>query len=291
MAHNLNLNWLRTFEAAARHLSFTCASAELGLSQTAVSLQIKSLETKLGQPLFVRGAKSLSLSSHGKAYLPSVREALCSIELATGGLFAQPASRRLTVRASVAMVAWMAPRLGEFYSRHPDIQLQFISALWPDGATQQKVDVDIQLASLNNASHLREQICSESLVAICGPQTAQKVQHFEQLLALPKVDISGYQAHWQHYLGQLRCVSEAPAQYQVDTFAAAAELVASDLGWAVVIERFANSSIAAGRPLVRCGPSIAHLQSHCFALDLEHPQPSPQAQAFKHWLREQMTSS
>jgi LysR family glycine cleavage system transcriptional activator len=53
------LNWLRSFEAVARHLSFTAASKELGLTQTAVSLQIKSLETKLGQKLFIRRAKSL----------------------------------------------------------------------------------------------------------------------------------------------------------------------------------------------------------------------------------------
>ena len=54
MKQNLNLNWLRTFEAAARHLSFTAASHELGLTQTAVSQHIKGLETKLGQNLFIR---------------------------------------------------------------------------------------------------------------------------------------------------------------------------------------------------------------------------------------------
>lgn len=48
MHHNLNLNWLRTFEAAARHLSFTAASKEPGLTQSAVSLQVKSLVTLPG---------------------------------------------------------------------------------------------------------------------------------------------------------------------------------------------------------------------------------------------------
>ncbi|WP_315982121.1 LysR family transcriptional regulator [Aliamphritea spongicola] len=59
MNRNINLNWLRTFEATARYLSFTAASKELGLTQTAVSIQIKSLETKLGQKLFIRGLKVL----------------------------------------------------------------------------------------------------------------------------------------------------------------------------------------------------------------------------------------
>ncbi len=53
------LGWLRAFEAAARHLSFTAAAAELGLTQSAISQQIKSLETFLGQPLFLRRPRSL----------------------------------------------------------------------------------------------------------------------------------------------------------------------------------------------------------------------------------------
>ena len=73
---NLNLNWLRTFEAVARLSGFTAASQELGLTQTAVSLQIKALETKLGHDLFIRRAKSIKLTEIGKAYLPSVRNTL-----------------------------------------------------------------------------------------------------------------------------------------------------------------------------------------------------------------------
>ena len=72
MKQNLNLNWLRTFEAAARHLSFTVASHELGLTQTAVSQHIKGLETKLGQNLFIRRAKSLQLTDIGQADRKSV---------------------------------------------------------------------------------------------------------------------------------------------------------------------------------------------------------------------------
>ena len=69
MTKNLNLNWLRTFEAVARLSGFTAASKELGMTQTAVSLQIKALEAKLGHSLFIRRAKSVHLTEIGKAYL------------------------------------------------------------------------------------------------------------------------------------------------------------------------------------------------------------------------------
>ncbi|MGI9508363.1 MAG: LysR family transcriptional regulator, partial [Geminicoccaceae bacterium] len=62
MNRHLNLNWLRTFEAAARLSGFAAASRELGLTQAAVSQQIKALETKLGHDLFIRRPKSLQLT-------------------------------------------------------------------------------------------------------------------------------------------------------------------------------------------------------------------------------------
>ena len=78
---------MRSFEAAARLLSFTMASREIGLTQTAVSQHIKALETQLGDRLFVRRPKSLQLTDVGQAYLLKVREALDIIEMSTTGLF------------------------------------------------------------------------------------------------------------------------------------------------------------------------------------------------------------
>ena len=87
MRHNLNLNWLRSFEAAARLLSFTAASREIGLTQTAVSQHIKALEALLDAKLFLRRPKSLQLTDAGKAYLVTVREALDMLEMSATGLF------------------------------------------------------------------------------------------------------------------------------------------------------------------------------------------------------------
>ena len=69
------LPWLRAFEVSARHLSFTSAAGELGLSQAAVSKQIKLLELKLGEPLFFRFPRSLGLTKAGEAFLPKVQDA------------------------------------------------------------------------------------------------------------------------------------------------------------------------------------------------------------------------
>ena len=75
MARLPPLNWLRAFEASARALSFTEAAQELHMTQSAVSQQIKSLESALGRQLFHRRARGLELTDIGRGYLPTVQAA------------------------------------------------------------------------------------------------------------------------------------------------------------------------------------------------------------------------
>ena len=73
------LNWLRAFEVSARHLSFTGAAGELGMTQSAVSQQIKALENHLRRPLFLRQVRRLELTEAGRGYLPVVQEAFATL--------------------------------------------------------------------------------------------------------------------------------------------------------------------------------------------------------------------
>src|SRR5215470_16197412 len=77
------LNFIRAFECAARHLSFTRAAEELGYTQAAISMQVRALEKYLGRALFVRSARSLELTEMGEAFLPTLRQALSQIDSAT----------------------------------------------------------------------------------------------------------------------------------------------------------------------------------------------------------------
>ena len=81
-----SLNGLRAFEAAARHLSFTTAAAELNVTQTAVSHQIRRLEQELGVKLFVRRNRTIALTAEAQEYLPRIRAAFNDLRLATARL-------------------------------------------------------------------------------------------------------------------------------------------------------------------------------------------------------------
>ncbi len=82
-----SLNGLRAFEAAARHMSFTRAAAELNVTQTAVSHQIRRLEEQLGTRLFVRRNRALSLTREARDYLPSIRSAFEDLRLGPRTVF------------------------------------------------------------------------------------------------------------------------------------------------------------------------------------------------------------
>src|SRR5260221_14231751 len=98
-----SLNGLHAFEAAARHLSFTRAAAELNVTQTAISHQIRRLEEQLGIRLFVRRNRSLVLTRDAQVYLPAARAAFTDLRQATDRL-------RLSERDGL-LTGWPTPTL------------------------------------------------------------------------------------------------------------------------------------------------------------------------------------
>ncbi len=286
MNRNLNLNWLRTFEATARYLSFTAASKELGLTQTAVSLQIKSLETKLGHKLFIRKPKSLKLTEIGKAYLPSVRESLLALNLCTNGLFGPDHTTTIIVRASMALIVWLAPRLGDFQQQYPGTGIKFVTAIWMDAIDTQNVDVDIVLAPNGRTSNHLEKLSEEFLVPICGPNTSETVKSVDDLSRMHPIHILGFDDHWSRYLAEFDLQHDVRStRLQVDTFVAACELVSCDLGCAIVLERFATNAIETGRPIKCVGERVPLNHSHFLVGKNMAKEIQPEVEAFKDWLR------
>lgn len=121
---------LRTFEAAARHLSFTKAAQELHVTPAAVSQQIKALEEALGAPLFQRLTRALRLTDTGAALLPGVTEAFGTLAAAVERVRATGASATLDLAAPPSFAShWLVPRLDDFCRRHPGIELRLSSGL------------------------------------------------------------------------------------------------------------------------------------------------------------------
>src|SRR5262245_46228213 len=123
------LNALRVFEAAARHLSFKEAAAELHITQAAVSHQIKSLEDFLGIELFRREGRGVQLTEAAKASLPRLREGFDALAAAVETIHVRSAETQLVITAPPVFAArWLMPRLAEFGRRAPDIEVRVVGS-------------------------------------------------------------------------------------------------------------------------------------------------------------------
>lgn len=165
-----SLNGLRAFEAAARHLSFTQAAAELNVTQTAISHQIRRLEEELGLRLFVRQNRSLSLTPEAREYLPGVRAAFNDLKLATDRLLRRDDGRVLTVSTLASLAAkWLLPRLADFQESHPGIDVRITTSTSLVDFERDKVDAAIRYGRGQWPGVRAEWLMADELFPVCSP--------------------------------------------------------------------------------------------------------------------------
>ena len=166
---NINVSWLVAFDAAARHLNFTRAAAELGLSQGAVSIQIRKLETALGAALFERRGRHIVLTDEGHSYHPHVSEALDELFLTTSRLFT--GSRRNVVTFScyspVFADRWIAPRIAGLMAEIPGVQIDITIDYQASGARGERDDLIFTSESYARPGFIP--LVEERLIAVCAP--------------------------------------------------------------------------------------------------------------------------
>jgi LysR family transcriptional regulator, glycine cleavage system transcriptional activator len=164
------LNALRTFEAAARHESFSRAADELFVTHGAVSHQMRALEAELGVALFLRTGKRVSLTDAGRRYAQAVRAALMALADATREVRSTDRERRLVVSLSPSFSArWMTPRVGRFIERNPQIELDLLSTNALADFSRDDVDVAIRYGRGNYPDLHVEPLLDEVTFPVCSP--------------------------------------------------------------------------------------------------------------------------
>ncbi len=286
-----NPAWLRSFESAARHLNFTTTARELGLTQTAVSLHIRSLEAELGQKLFTRNARRLELTELGQSYSLTVRRALGDIALSTNSLFGPASRQTLTIRAAISTATyWVAAELPDFSAQHPEIPVRLVSHIWNDSIAPNDVDVEIRLGYGDWPGVQSEKLTDEKLVPICNARGG--VPGPNTLRDGPLIHILGYEDNWARYF-QANGIEagDQPPQHSVDTTVAALQLVMAGAGYATILERFAKNAIRQGAPISIAGPAIPFAQSHYLISAQGAAHSTAAAGLYCAWLRDRLRSN
>src|SRR5262244_3678344 len=246
------LSAIRAFEAAARHGSFTKAAEELGMTQAAVSYQVKLLEDRVGAPLFLRQARKVVLSEAGKRLAPPVSEAFQRLEAAFAAM-RETADGVLSVTAVHTFATnWLVPRMGAFQVAHPEIAVRLdVSTHTVDFGRE---DFDVGIRGGRGSwpgvkSHLLlpmrfTPLCSPELLARYGP-----VKEPADLARLPR--LFAHDEWWEHWF-KAAGIPEPPPQVVPSTLAVEVQSMlgtaaASGQGVAMLIPAFFAADLAAGR--------------------------------------------
>ncbi len=167
-----SLNAVRTFAAAARHLSFKAAAVELHLTPSAVSHQIRALEGQLGVPLFIRDVRQVRLTEAGRLLYEGARVAFAELDRAMAAIVPAAAeSEVLTVSVTPAFAArWLVPRLRRFHSEHPDVHLRvWTSTTVESFDTEAHVDVAVRYGKGRYPGLQRKKLLDERFIAVAHP--------------------------------------------------------------------------------------------------------------------------
>ncbi|MFT6089652.1 transcriptional regulator GcvA [Sulfitobacter sp.] len=182
------LTALRAFEAAARHLSFASAAAELNVTPAALSFQIKSLEAHFGAPLFRRLNRAVALTEAGIALAPGTTDGFQTLAAAWRAAQRTQDHQSLTVTAGPAFTAkWLAPRLYDFAQAHPEVELRFSASLRKMDFARDNIDVAIRFGSAVDPDLYALPLADEWVTPVMTPELAARYPTPASLRAAPLI--------------------------------------------------------------------------------------------------------
>jgi LysR family glycine cleavage system transcriptional activator len=245
------LNPLRCFEAAARHGSITNAALELHVTQAAVSKQIRALEIALRQRLFVRLHREIRLTSAGEEYFSTITRLFGELDGATRSI----TSRRERVRVrfmgyNTFNLRWLIPRLADFYSHYPHIEIEVSDNLEPIDFSRHRVDCAVRTGRGEWSD------CTSVLVApiefkpICKPlgptdpplDQIEDLRHHTLIMSATRSNV------WDHWLKIVACTQIEPAGWLTfDHGGYCYQAAVEGVGVAIGEPIFVDADIKAGR--------------------------------------------
>ncbi|SNS62738.1 LysR family transcriptional regulator, glycine cleavage system transcriptional activator [Sphingomonas laterariae] len=281
------LTAIRAFEAAARHESFTRAAEELGMTQAAVSYQIRLLEERLGARLFLREARRVVLTDVGRRLAPAVTGAFETLIAAfaharedLGGVL------RISAVNSFAAL-WLAPRLGTFQMSQRDLAVSLDASNHIVDFAREEVDCAIRSGHGDwpgLARHFLFRIhfaplCSPALLPAAGDALAPA-----DLLRLPRLSPDDiWWTEWFASLGIDMAGAPARGSVRLDSQAIEGAAAIAGQGFAVLAPALWRNDLLSGR-LVQPLPHIAFGTGNFWLVYPEYKRNTPKIRAFRDWL-------
>lgn len=184
------LNALRTFEAVASHMSFTRGAEALNVTPAAVSTQIRALEQRLNQPLFHRHGRQISLTEAGRKLLPGVQRGLAEMRQAIEVISQDRLEGVLNLSMMPSFLQkWLMPRLPEFYSANPQVDLRINVDNTLVDFSQTNMSAAIRLGGGQWAGLKSVKLMDDWILPVCSRRLLKKIGPIHSIEELQKHDL------------------------------------------------------------------------------------------------------
>ena len=291
MRHLPPLSAIRVFEAAARHLNFTAAAAELGMTQAAVSYQVKLLEERLGVALFRRDGRGVQLTPAGERAAPQVARGFDALDAAFARLRSENESMMTVSTTQTFANTWLAWKLGGFQMNNPNMAVRLIATDTITDFAKDEVDVAIRAGRgpwPGLERHLLFQVyftpmCSPDFLARQGGKIEPK-----DLLNLPM--ISPHDPWWPHWLREAGVEvneDEIRPGVRLDVQAHEGHAAMAGQGVAMLTPFLWRNDMAEGR-LVRLSDQLSTRGFGYWLVYPEERRAVPKIKRFREWLLQEI---
>ncbi len=283
------LNAVRAFAAAARHLSFTRAAAELHVTHSAVSRQIRTLETFLGVALFERQVRQVALTAEGQQFHAEVGPALQQIAAAAQALRRPVEGRaavRINVRPSFAL-RWLIPRLPDFVERYPEIEPQVVTSIRAPAREPEGFDIAVRRELEGWPPTVRLQPFLEDEVLVVGAPAllaAQPLPEPRALVAHVLLSARTRRGDWDDWRRRFGASRVRPAgRLQFDHLHFVLQAAVDGLGLALAPTSLLAHDLETGRLQAALPELRLPLMRYYYGLA---PEATPQARCVAQWFED-----
>lgn len=246
-----SLKAIKTFQIAAKHTSFAVAADELCITPSAVSHQIKTLETQLGLSLFSRSARALALTDAGARYLEQIDDLFMRLESVTEQLRARfgRSSVRLHVPAYFAS-EMLLPRLSEFSNLHAGIDLRIETQSMHGRAHAAEADISVVVGTGPWNGLVAHELFAQTMVPACAPEllAERPVRSYEDLNSHTLLVHEARRDDWDRWASAVGMKILQPAQIvRIDSMSAATRAAEKKIGIALLPAELSRRKFASGR--------------------------------------------
>jgi DNA-binding transcriptional LysR family regulator len=284
------LDFLRGFDAAARHLSFTRAAEEMFLTQSALSRQIKTLEDEIGVALFERGHRELKLTPAGETLRRTAHAVLAEVAQAVTSMRSRGDTQRVTVSTTAPFASlWLIPRLSRFREAHPGAEV-FVSA---DSRMvdldRGEVDVAIRYTADDRAPAQAMRLFGERMFPVASPRlrkSLRRPQDLSRQVLLHLEDPKGRLpwVDWSLWLAASGLQELQPAgNLRFSQYDLLLQAAMDDQGVALGRSPLVDHWLAAGK-LIAPFPNRYQAPRSYFVLRGSHAAERPEVEAFVAWV-------